>query len=37
MQIRYLGREKLAVLTEQEIGQSQYTLQGWLNKLTTEP
>ncbi|HIC18268.1 TPA: hypothetical protein EYO77_09165 [Candidatus Poribacteria bacterium] len=37
MQIRYLGREKLAVLTEQEIGQPQYTLQGWLNKLTTEP
>ena len=35
MQIRYLGREKLAVLTKQEIGRSRYTLQGWLNKLTT--
>ena len=34
LQIRYLGREKLAVLTKKEIGRSRYTLQGWLNKLT---
>ena len=36
MKIRYLGKEKLSVLTEQEIGETQYTLQGWLDTLTTE-